>query len=367
MRIVVRRAQRDPAAGDAAQQAHAFELRLMKPSRAIGNLVRLRRALHRRISRQGRLPCARHGVGAADLGCLRRRLLAVAARVPHSITGGLDLVDAAAGQNARRQRLDELRAVAVTRLAVAPLDQQPVVLFLAAGREAHERPAAAQLLAVQREVELALREALVGIGLGHPVAAVPDDDGARAVLALGNHAFERRVLERMILGLHREPALARIEARPLRHGPALQHAVVLEPEVIVEPPRVVLLDDELRPAGYRSRGSARGLRRALEVALRAVLPEIGGHRRYPSPRFRRNDAPDDDEPRRSMQVVCHDARPRGAVALAAAGARSTVPRGRSARAGSVPAGCGLARRAVLAGLARADEPDLRGARAALRA
>src|SRR5690606_19200750 len=90
-----------------------------------------------------------------------------------------------------------------------------------------------------------------------------------AVLALRDGALERAVLDRMILGAHGQPPLARIEARPLRHRPAQQHAVELEPEIPVHAPRGVLLDDEAAPGLGRDalRRRLAGLR---EVALLSV-------------------------------------------------------------------------------------------------
>ncbi len=77
-----------------------------------------------------------------------------------------------------------------------------------------------------------------------PGAAVPQQHGAAAVLALGDDALELAVLERVILDVHRQPLVGRVEAGPLRHRPALQHAVQLEPEVVVQAARRVLLDHE---------------------------------------------------------------------------------------------------------------------------
>src|SRR5262245_43996712 len=102
---------------------------------------------------------------------------------------------------------------------------------------AHEMPAAVQLLAVEREGEIALLEALVRIVLGMPAPTVPDQHGAAAVLALRDRTFERVVLDRVILDLHGKPLLAGIEARTARDRPALHHAVELEPQVVVQAAR----------------------------------------------------------------------------------------------------------------------------------
>ncbi len=111
---------------------------------------------------------------------------------------------------------------------------------------------------MQLEVELAVRESAIGIVERQPVAAIPDDDRAGAVLRLRNLAFERRIFERMVLGPYREPAIFWIVARLLRHCPALENAVVLEPEVVVQTRRVVPLDDELQLAAEPRRLAPRG-------------------------------------------------------------------------------------------------------------
>src|SRR5439155_15091635 len=92
-------------------------------------------------------------------------------------------------------------------------------------------PAAAQLLARQREIELALGESAERIADRLPDAAVPDHDGSRPVFTLRDHAFETGVFERMVLGLCGHAPLARGQARPLWNRPALQHPVELEPEI----------------------------------------------------------------------------------------------------------------------------------------
>ena len=95
----------------------------------------------------------------------------------------------------------------------------------------------------------------------------------RAVLAGRDLALERRVRERMVLDVHGEPLLARLERDALRHGPARERAVPLEAEVVVEPPRVVALDDEDRRAVASAAVRAERLGRRLRVPFAAVLLE----------------------------------------------------------------------------------------------
>jgi hypothetical protein len=196
--------------------------------------------------------------------------------VPHPVGRGGDLLDGAARQHARRLAGDDVDAIA--RVVVAALEQEPVLAAIA-GAGPHQVPAAAQLLAVQRERQLALRHAVARVALGLPGAAIPDHHGAAAVLALGDDALEVGVVERMVLGAHREPAIAGRQARALGHRPRQQDAVELQAEVVVHPAGGVLLDDEAvtRPRA----GLAARLRRPREVSLRSVLRELlgrgGGH------------------------------------------------------------------------------------------
>ena len=152
------------------------------------------------------------------------------------------------------------------------LSHHEPVLRVAAELRRHERPESLEPLAVQvhRQPAVALLlDELVG-------AAIPDLDLARAVLARRDLALERAVVERMILDVHREHALAGLERQPLRHSPAREHAVPFEAEVVVEAPRGMALNDKsqlraLFPASER-------LRRRLRVALAPVLAQLRGYR-----------------------------------------------------------------------------------------
>src|SRR5262245_66679560 len=85
-----------------------------------------------------------------------------------------------------------------------------------------------------------------------PLAAVPDQHSAAAVLSLRDGSLEFVVLDRVILHLDRETLLARNQARAARHGPALHHAIELEPQVVMQPARRMLLNDERIPLGAAS-------------------------------------------------------------------------------------------------------------------
>src|SRR6516225_9261432 len=123
--------------------------------------------------------------------------------------------------------------VAIGGLVVRLLPQQPVVVA-AAG--ADQVPTPAELVPEQLELELAARVLLADVlGLERAIgAAIPHDHGAGAVVAGRDHAFEVRILERMVLDVHRETLLLGAHRGALRHRPALEHALHLETEVTVE-------------------------------------------------------------------------------------------------------------------------------------
>src|SRR5581483_9110010 len=177
--------------------------------------------------------------------------------------------------------------VVVPHRWVVALDQEPRrPILVAAG--AREDPGAVQLFTVEPEVKpsFAQRGEWIGV-LGRPDALVPEQHFARAVLLLRDHAFELAVLERMVLGLHGEPFVARIEARAFRYRPALQNAFQLEPEVVMQPRRRVPLNVIAQRLGFFPRSAParlfpRGFRRDREIAHLTVALEPIGHVAAPS-------------------------------------------------------------------------------------
>ncbi len=164
--------------------------------------------------------------------------------------------------------------VVIARIFVAVLDQQPVGSFSPRPIVLHpdENPAAVQALAVERELEVAALKCRLRrlSSFRFPVAAVPELHRAAAVFSLGDRAFEVAVIERMVLDLHREPPLARVERWPFRDRPRLEHAVEFEAEIVVQSRGVVLLDDEASSFGPGYCGSATRFRRFFEIALSPV-------------------------------------------------------------------------------------------------
>ena len=74
-----------------------------------------------------------------------------------------------------------------------------------------------------------------------PRAYIPHHHRARAIVAFGNRAFKVEVRNRMILHLHGQAFVGRIERRAFGHRPGLEHAFHLQAEVIVQPSGPVLL------------------------------------------------------------------------------------------------------------------------------
>src|SRR5665647_251385 len=125
------------------------------------------------------------------------------------------------------------------------LDEQPVVFgFAGPPMHPHQVPQAVQLLAVERERQVALLQPPVRIVLRRPAAAVPNHHGAAAVFAVRNGAFEFIVVDRMVLDLYGEALFVRHQAGAARYRPALHHAVEFEPQIVMQPPGGMLLDDE---------------------------------------------------------------------------------------------------------------------------
>src|SRR6202035_2254987 len=210
-----------------------------------------------------------------------------AVRSPDPRRIGGDLVDRLAARGTLHLLAHQRIVAAGPRGGIVLLDQQPVLAVVAGARagHAHERPAAAQLLALELELELALAPRLERLALlGAPGAAVPEQHGAAAVFPGRDDALEGAGIDRVVLDLPRQPLLVRIQARPFRHRPALQHAVHLQAEVIVQAARGMLLHHEGGPGGRCRRAApgplaARRLRRAREVPLPPILLERHGLRR----------------------------------------------------------------------------------------
>src|SRR6185369_13357298 len=101
-------------------------------------------------------------------------------------------------QDGQHRRLVELIA-GLFHERVALLDQQPIALALL---DLHQRPSAVELVAAKVEQELPLRDSLAPILERHPLAAVPHDDAARAIVAGRNDSLGVIVLDGVIFDFH---------------------------------------------------------------------------------------------------------------------------------------------------------------------
>src|SRR6267378_6194840 len=137
----------------------------------------------------------------------------------------------------------------------------------------YEDPSALQLLPVERDNDPTLSHGVVECHVFlEPIRPdVPDHHGPTAVLALGNHALEARVVQWMILDLHRQSLHFRIERGTLRHSPRHEDSTRLEAEVVVQRAGAVLLNNE-EPLDALSLPTLR-LGRCREVALALVFAE----------------------------------------------------------------------------------------------
>ncbi len=266
--------QSDLAFLDAGEQAIAVVFDLVQPVRA-------------RRCRAGeccelRLQIDRHRP-LAPTGNTRERTRPVAfdftlSGIPHPVAVVGDRFERAAGLDTERiVHNDGVAALRHSRV-VALFDQKPIRAPFAGGFAAHPHqcPVAVQLLAAQFEFQRALGMGCCRVGIGRdPYAAVPQQHGAAAILPFGDDALEPAIIDRVVLDLDSEPLLTGVEARTLRHRPALQYAVELETKVEMQPARVVLLDDESerRRRFPARRRLARRLRRFPEIALAPVLFE----------------------------------------------------------------------------------------------
>src|SRR5204863_5667289 len=120
----------------------------------------------------------------------------------------LDLIHCAPGRNGA-VLAEQCGSILAGKL-VTMLDQEPVSALAAIACtvfHAHEHPAPPELLAGDREFELALAQRAIyvaGFLLRHPEAAIPQHHRAAAVFPFRDRALEVAVVERMVLDLNRQ-------------------------------------------------------------------------------------------------------------------------------------------------------------------
>src|SRR5690606_5543250 len=87
------------------------------------------------------------------------------------------------------------------------------------------------------------------------------------------------IAQRVILDMHRQALVGRVQARSLGHGPADQGPVQLQAEVVVQPPGGVFLDDETqrRAEAALSGRITSWLPGLVEITLAVVFTQGSGH------------------------------------------------------------------------------------------
>ena len=160
------------------------------------------------------------------------------------------------------------------RVDVAFFDQQPLFAGRAGAFDAHQRPAALHLLAVESKLHVAAFVVGIGVvGHRHPRAGVPHNHRTPAVLPLRDRALKAAIADGMIFGAHRQAFDLGVEAGSARHRPAFQHAAHFKAEVVMQSACVVHLHHE-HVAADAGRGFNRFGRNA-KVAFGPVFIKIG--------------------------------------------------------------------------------------------
>jgi len=119
------------------------------------------------------------------------------------------------------------------RCSILFLNQQPFVAL--AAFHADDGKFSTQLFAGKAELEIPARKLFFRAGVSQQLigTAIPQHHAAAAVIALGNHALELAVFERMVFHHHRQALLVGIEGRTLGNRPGLQRAADFQPEIVM--------------------------------------------------------------------------------------------------------------------------------------
>jgi len=132
--------------------------------------------------------------------------------VPLGLEGELRRVERLVGA-AREHRLDLARERVILG-SRAVHDHQPVTAFV--GRRLDDHVLAGQACPVELDLVLTAPVARALLLQKEVIRSLIPDRHRPGAVAVGDDAVEREVLDGMILGMYREPALARCERRPLR-------------------------------------------------------------------------------------------------------------------------------------------------------
>src|SRR5262249_4460064 len=131
----------------------------------------------------------------------------------------------------------------------------------------------------QDELQFALLQLLFGalVSNRRPEATIPKHHRSAAVLTLRNGAFEISVIERMILDLHRQSLVFRIDRRAARYRPRFEHAVEFEPESVMQPRVIMFLDDKSQMLRWANDSRSAWLGGFREVTFGTILGEFFLH------------------------------------------------------------------------------------------
>ena len=115
------------------------------------------------------------------------------------------------------------------------VDEQPLVARVG-GSAPYKCESTGQLVTVEIEMQIAVRDGLQGIGsvAVSPGSPVPHDHVARPVLARWDHAFEVEVVDGMVFDVNSHSFHVWVERWPFGHSPAQEHPGRFEPQVIVQ-------------------------------------------------------------------------------------------------------------------------------------
>src|SRR3546814_11726810 len=86
-----------------------------------------------------------------------------------------------------------------------------------------------------------LGEALLGVSRRLPLSAIPEDNGAAAIFALGARPFKIAIFQRVFLDVDGQPLFAGHQAWSTRHRPAPHHPVQPKPQLLIPTARALLL------------------------------------------------------------------------------------------------------------------------------
>ncbi|MND78806.1 hypothetical protein D3C80_705270 [compost metagenome] len=231
-----------------------------------------------RLARRVGLGLARPGLGRPLAGDRARG---------HPLSGAVGDLGQAAPRRHRGVDLHQGVAFAVDGIGVPLLEQQPVGplgRLAAIALEPDQSPAALEPLALQIELDHALREGGVQVlVLRRPGSRVPQLDRPCPVVAGRDGPFEIAVVQRVVFDLDRQPLDGRVARRGLGDGPGLQHAVMFDAEVVMQAGRGMALDQIAQPARAGPLAPGAGLaplrlRRGAEVSLGLIGVEFAARR-----------------------------------------------------------------------------------------